>query len=63
MKTVEKTLQATLAQVRLLGASHIAIPLLGAGTGGLNREKVLALYEKMFKEIHDINIDVYIYTK
>ncbi len=63
LNTVKKLLPAILEQARACGAKSIAIPLLGAGTGSLSKERVLALYESFFASVQDIEVLVYIYKK
>ena len=63
MSTVVELLPRILQQARQLGASTIAIPLLGTGTGHLSQEKVLELYHSAFDQVEDPRILVYLYRK
>lgn len=63
METVKSLLPRILDQARQLGVTSIAIPLLGTGTGHLNENKVLALYQQVFETVDDLSIYVYLYRK
>lgn len=43
-------------EARKLKVSSIVIPLLGTGTGRVDKQKVLQLYEDYFKDISDIKV-------
>ncbi len=43
-----------------LKANSIAIPLLGTGTGGLDKEEVLEIYNEFFSTLTHIDVTVYI---
>lgn len=63
MSVIEKLIPLILEEARKLGAKSIAVPLLGTGTGGLNKEKVLTLYEKYFEQVTDLEIEVILFKK
>lgn len=61
--TVKKLLPVILQTARSLGAKSVAIPLLGTGTGGLNPEKVLAIYQDFFKTVSDIDVLIILFDE
>lgn len=63
LNTVESLLPKIIREARLLNTRSLAIPLLGAGTGGLQTSDVLELYERMFSNIEEFDIRVVIYQK
>ncbi|MBQ5657011.1 MAG: macro domain-containing protein [Bacteroidaceae bacterium] len=63
IKTVQALLPGILEQARELGLKSVAIPLLGTGTGHVNQNKILKLYENFFEGVDDVQVDVYIYRK
>ena len=63
MSTVKALLPEILNQARQLGATSIAIPLLGTGTGHLSEKKVLELYQQTFGDVEDLSIYIYLYRK
>lgn len=52
--TVRTLLPKILNEARSLNAKSLAIPLLGTGTGGLDKNDVLNMYEEFFKDVKDI---------
>ncbi|MDC0764277.1 macro domain-containing protein [Brevibacillus sp. AG] len=56
--TVKDLLPVILRESKRLGATSIALPLLGTGTGGLAKENVLAIYEKDLSEDHGLEVIV-----
>lgn len=62
--TVRSLLTAIIRESRMLGARSISMPLLGAGTGGLNEDEVLELYKEVLSNVDsDLDIQVVIYKK
>lgn len=63
LKTVKALLPKVLEQARALGVRSLAIPLLGTGTGHVDPNKVLALYQDLLGTVQDMNIYVLLYQK
>ena len=61
LHTVDTLLTKIVQEGRLLQARSVAIPLLGAGTGGLQAESVLDLYDRRLSPIEDLQFNVFIY--
>jgi len=56
--TIEKLLPCIIAEAHKLGAKSIAVPLLGAGTGRISKDKILFLYDIYFGPVQDLQIIV-----
>lgn len=61
LETIKELLPKIVNTAHILNCKTIAIPLLGAGMGGLKENEVLEIYKEYFKDIHDLNIIVVIY--
>ena len=56
IKIIEILLPKIIEKARELKAKSLVIPLLGTGTGKINKNKILDLYNKFFINIKDIKI-------
>lgn len=54
-------LRKIIDKARELGVRSIAIPLLGTGTGGLFKEKVIEEYKQVYNGITGLDITLYLY--
>lgn len=60
---VKELLPEIFRVARELEAKTIAIPLLGTGTGGVNKQDVLELYKEYLGNIEDMHVSVVTYHK
>jgi O-acetyl-ADP-ribose deacetylase (regulator of RNase III) len=58
IKIIQQLLPKIISEAHKINAKSIAIPLLGTGTGGISKTKVIALYKKFF--LTDYHLDIFI---
>ena len=56
---LQKSFQKMVVSAKLLGITKIAMPLIGAGIGGLDPEKVKEMFQKFGNDIPDLEFYVF----
>lgn len=61
LEMIDILVHRIILKARMIGIRSIALPLLGTGTGGLDRQEVLNVYDVCLSKVSDIEVSVVIY--